>query len=264
MKTKFFLIMCALFITSLTNAQITFNLGMGERKANAIVYKNDKQKISGIVNFPSFKDKKVKIKVGEKNEKHASADIDSIQIFDENKKLTYTFLWTKSKVYKKKGTEFKIIEEMWICKIITGKISLFLGGEIYGIKEVKVENENTNEKIKENKMKVVSKEVHHYMKRSNEDYPILVSMSSNAISAGYNAFFKEYGVYYFSDNPEIAKKIADKEYKFDEIEKVVALYNKKPVQKPKEIRAEQQAVKAKVVQKKTALKAKPKTTAKKK
>ncbi|OIV41928.1 hypothetical protein [Flavobacterium johnsoniae] len=230
MKVKFFLIVNVLFITSFINAQsagITFNFGMGEQKADAIIFKKDKQKINGIVKFPSFEDKKVKIKVGEENEKFASSDVDSIQIFDSNKKLSYTFIWTKTKVYKKKGTEFKVIDERWICKIMTGKASLFLGGEEYGIKEVKVEDEKTKEKVKVNKMQVVSKEVNHYLKRSNEDFPVLVSMSSNALSAGYNAFFKEYGVYYFSDNPEIAKKIEEKEYKYDDIEKVVNLYNAK-------------------------------------
>ncbi len=264
MKLKFILIMSALLITSLIEAQsagITFKFGMGEQKADAIIFKKDKQKINGIVNFPGFTDKKVKIKVGEENEKYASSDIDSIQIFDADKKLSYTFLWTKTKVYKKKGTEFKIIDEKWICKIITGKASLFLGGEEYGIKEVKVEDEKTKEKVKVAKMQVVSKEVNHYLKRSNEDYPILVSLSSNAFSAGYNAFFKEYAVYYFNDNPEIAKKIEEKEYKYDDIEKVVSLYNFKKEKKaePKvEPKAEPKAVKAKA-----APKTAPKSTKKK-
>lgn len=234
MRINFILILSALCITSLVRSQsagITFKFGMGEQKANAVIFKKDQQKISGIVNFPSFTDKKVKIKVGEENEKYASADIDSIQILDDNKKLSYTFIRTKTKVYKKKGTEFKVIDENWICKIMTGKASLYLGGEEYGIKEVKVEDDKTQEKTKVKKMQVVSKEINHYLKRSNEDYPVLVSMSSNALSAGYNAFFKEYGVYYFSDNPEIAKKIEDKEYKYDDIEKVVNLYNAKKEKK---------------------------------
>ena len=88
---------------------------------------------------------------------------------------------------------------------------MYLGGEEYGIKEVKVEDDKTKEKVKVKKMQVVSKDVNYYLKRSNEDYPVLVSMSSNALSAGYNAFFKEYAVYYFNDNPEIAKKIEEKE-----------------------------------------------------
>lgn len=260
--------MSALCITSLTQAQsagITFKFGMGEQKADAIVYKKDKQQISGIVNFPGFEDKKVKIKVGDKNQKHASKEIDSIQIFDENKKLSYTFEWTKTKVYKNKGTEFKVIDERWICKIITGKISLYLGGEEYGIKEVKTEDEKTKEKIKEDKMQVVSKEVNHYMKRHQEDYPTLVSLSSNALSAGYNAFFKEYGVYYFKDSPEIAKKIEDKEYKYNDIELLVNLCNVKPKPVPKpepEQKPEAKTTKAKTVKKATA-KPKAKTTKKK-
>ncbi|KIC01828.1 hypothetical protein OA88_12175 [Flavobacterium sp. JRM] len=254
MKVKFYLIVSALLMSGLVHSQsggITFNLGMGEQKADAIVFKKDKQKISGVVKFPGVADKKVKIKVGDENEKYASKDIDSIQIFDQNKKLTYVFVWTKTKVYKKKGTEFKIIDESWICKIINGNVSLYLGGEEYGIKEVKVEDEKTKEKIKENKMKVVSKDVNHYMKRSKEDYPVLVSISSNALSAGYNAFFREYGVYYFSDDSEIAKKIDDKEYKYYDIEVVVNLYNKKrePKIEPK-------------VEPKTTKTTKPKTTKK--
>lgn len=264
MRVNFFLIMSVLCISSLSQAQsagITFKFGMGEQKADAIVFKKDKQKISGLVKFPGSADKKVKIKVGEENEKYASKDLDSIQIFDGNKKLSYTFVWTKTKVYKKKGTEFKIIDENWICKMIEGKASLYIGGEEYGIKEVKVDDEKTKEKVKEEKMKVVSRDVNHYLKRSNEDYPVLVSMSSNALSAGYNAFFREYGVYYFKDNPEIAKKIEDKEYKYDDIEKVVALYNVKP--KKQEQKAEQKS-EVKATKTKATPKAGSKTTAKKK
>lgn len=132
-----------------------------------------------------------------------------------------------------------------------GKASLYLGGLEYGIKNVKIKDEETNEKIKEAKMQVVSKQVNHYLKRSNEDYPILVSVSSNALSAGYNAFFRNFGVYYFSDNPEIAKKIEEKEYKYDDIEKVVNLYNykeKKP--EPKVVaKPEAKAVKPKATPK---------------
>lgn len=265
MKVKFFLLISFLFLTTFANSQgigLTFRFGMGEQKADGIIYKKDKQQVNGIVDFPDFTSKKVKIKVGDNSEKIASADIDSIQIFDADKKLSYTFIWTKTKSYKKKGTEFKVIKENWLCKTISGKTNLYLGGEEYGIKQVKVEDDNTKEKVKEAKMKVVSKEVYHYLKRSNEDYPIIVSMSSNALSAGYNAFFREYGVYYFSDKPEIAKKIEDKEYKYDDIETVVNLYNKRPEKKPEpkaEVKAETKTVKPK-----TTTKAKPKTTPKKK
>lgn len=232
MKVKFFLMMSFLLITSIANCQIViYRFGLGQQKADAVIFKNDNQKVSGILHFPDFEDKKVKIKVGENNEKYDASAIDSIQIFDAEKKLSYTFLWTKTKVYKKKGTEFKVIKERWLCKTMNGKASLYLGGEEYGIKNVKVKDEETNEKIKEAKMEVVSKEVNHYLKRKNEDYPILVSVSSNAFSAGYNAFFRNYGVYYFNDSPEIAKKIDEKEYKYDDIEKVVNLYNQKPKKK---------------------------------
>ena len=242
MKVKFFLMMSVLLITSVANCQIViYRFGLGQQKADAIIFKKDKQNVSGILHFPDFEDKKVKIKVGENNEKYDASLIDSIQIFDAEKKLSYTFLWTKTKVYKKKGTEFKVIKERWLCKTMNGKASLYLGGEEYGIKNVKVKDEETNEKIKEAKMEVVSKEVNHYLKRKNEDYPILVSVSSNAFSAGYNAFFRNYGVYYFNDSPEIAKKIDEKEYKYDDIEKVVNLYNQKPKKKaePKTAKAKE-------------------------
>lgn len=252
MRVKFFLMMSVLLITSVANCQIViYRFGLGQQKADAVIFKKDKQKVSGILHFPDFEDKKVKIKVGENNEKYDAGLIDSIQIFDAEKKLSYTFLWTKTKVYKKKGTEFKVIKERWLCKTMSGKASLYLGGEEYGIKNVKVKDEETNEKIKEAKMEVVSKEVNHYLKRKNEDYPILVSVSSNAFSAGYNAFFRNYGVYYFNDSPEIAKKIDEKEYKYDEIEKVVNLYNQKPKKK-----AEPKTAKTKAAPK-------PKTTKKK-
>ncbi|MCP2027155.1 archaellin [Flavobacterium sp. HSC-32F16] len=263
MKIKFLLMMSALFITSAVSSQIViYRFGLGQQKADAVIFKKDKQTVSGIVHFPDFEDKKVKIKVGENNEKYAASEIDSIQIFDADKKLSYTFLWTKTKEYKKKGTEFKVKKEGWLCKTMNGKASLYLGGLEYGIKNVKVKDEETNEKIKEAKMQVVSKQVNHYLKRSNEDYPILVSVSSNALSAGYNAFFKHFGVYYFSDSPEIAKKIEDKEYKYDDIEKVVNLYNAKR-QKKAEPKAESKKELKVSKMKITPPKAESKTTKKK-
>jgi len=247
--------MSVLLITSAANCQIIiYRFGLGQQKADAVIFKKDKQNVSGILHFPDFEDKKVKIKVGENNEKYDASTIDSIQIFDAQKKLSYTFLWTKTKVYKKKGTEFKVIKERWLCKTMSGKASLYLGGEEYGIKNVKVKDEETNEKIKEAKMEVVSKEVNHYLKRKNEDYPILVSVSSNAFSAGYNAFFRNYGVYYFNDSPEIAKKIDDKEYKYDDIEKVVNLYNQKPKKKSEAKTAKIKAAPKKESKAKTAKK----------
>lgn len=103
MKVNFFLIMSALFITSAASSQIViYRWGLGEQKADAMIFKKDKQTVSGIVQFPDFEDKKVKIKVGENNEKYLASEIDSIQLFDADKKLSYTFLWTKTKEYKRK------------------------------------------------------------------------------------------------------------------------------------------------------------------
>lgn len=263
MKLNIFLVMSALFIASTANSQITiYRFGLGQQKADALIFKKDKQTVSGILHFPDFADKKVKIKVGEKNEKYAASEIDSIQIFDAEKKLSYTFLWTKTKVYKKKGADFKVIKENWLCKTISGKLSLYLGGLEYGIKNVKVKDEETNEKIKEAKMQVVSKEVNHYLKRSNEDYPTLVSVSSNGLSAGFNVFFRNFGVYYFSDSPDIAKKIEDKEYKYDDIELVVNFYNERERQKERERLEQEEKQRKKIEQKAGQKDTKPKTAAK--
>jgi hypothetical protein len=216
-KVRVLLLLLVLFVTPLAHSQISFSFGLGEQEADGIVFKKDKQQISGLVYFPELEDKKVKIKVDKKNLKLASADIDSIQIFDDNKKQVYTFVRTQTKHYKKKGTEFKVIDEKWICLIVKGKVSLYLGGLEYGIKK--------------DTMRVVTKEYHHYLKKSNEDMPTLVSISSNAFSANYNMFFKEYGPYYFSDNAIIVEKIKNKEFRHKNILKVVEYYNssfKKP------------------------------------
>jgi hypothetical protein len=211
-KINKLLVLTILFVTSLAHSQITFRFGLGEQEADAIIYKKDKQKISGEVDFPKFQAKKVKIKIDKKNhQKIASADIDSIQIFDSNKKLVYTFVWTKTKIYKSKGTAFKIRDEGWICLIKKGKLSLYLGGEEYGIKK--------------DTMRVVTKDFNHYLKKKQEDFPVLVSINVNGGGIGFNAYFKEYGQYYFSDNPVIAEKNKNKLYNNNQIEKVVDYYN---------------------------------------
>nr|WP_294931788.1 hypothetical protein [uncultured Flavobacterium sp.] len=215
------LILLVLFIAPLAHSQIIFRFGLGEQEANGIVFKKDKQQISGEVNFPKFKDKKVKIKVDGKNQKLVSADIDSIQIFDISKKQVYTFVRTKTKRYKSKGTEFKVIDEGWICLIKKGKTSLYLGGLEYGIKK--------------DSMRVVTHDFNYYLKKKTDDFPILVSTAVNGGGIGFNVFFKEYGQYYFSDNPVIVEKIKNKEYKYEDIQKVVDYYNRQnsAVKKPK-------------------------------
>ena len=205
-------IITVLLISSLAHSQITIRLGLGEQEADGIIFKKNNEKISGEVDFPKFNAKKVKIKIDKKNhQKIASADIDSIQLFDSNKKQVYTFVWTKTKVYKSKGTEFKVVDEGWICLIKKGKVSVYLGGQEYGIKK--------------DSMRVVEAASNHYLKKKDEDYPVLVSVFAVGGGIGYNVFFREYGQYYFKDNAVIAEKIKNKEYKSDDMLKVVEYYN---------------------------------------
>ncbi|NRT13894.1 hypothetical protein HNP99_000219 [Flavobacterium sp. 28A] len=200
--------------TSLAYSQIIIRFGLGEQDGNGIIFKKNKEQIEGEVHFPKLSDNKVKIKVGNQNEKIMSADIDSIQILDAKKKLAYTFVWVKTKEFKSKGTDFKIKEEGWILLMKKGKLSLYIGGDEYGVKK--------------DSMRVFSA-IKIYLKKKEEDYPIWVSMAIPDYSSygGVNSIFKMYGPYYFKDNPEIVKKIKNKEYKSKDIEEVVDYYNLK-------------------------------------
>jgi hypothetical protein len=67
----------------------------------------------------------------------------------------------------------------------------------------------------------------YYCKRENEPAATLIHINMNMKGLGKNVIFRKAGMKYFADNAEIANKIDKKEYTYENLYEVVALYNSK-------------------------------------
>jgi hypothetical protein len=185
-------------------SQISIGIGMGKSKAEGTIYMNDGKQIKGVISFPEYSDKTIK----HEKVKYESTQIDSI-VFSK-----CTFIYTKGKEYNERKEEFVYFKkEGWMCKILKGKVSLFLYGQKYGFKE--------------DKMFVNTGEVRYFGFRKGEDVPSLIGIDTQGFQGGFNAYFRTLASRYFSDNKEIKGKIENKDYKVKEIETLVKDYNLK-------------------------------------
>lgn len=101
-----------------------------------------------------------------------------------------------------------------MCKLVKGKVSLYVGSSLFRLLDGKIDPVGTKE---------------FCVKRENEKTPILISMVASGFDTGsraYNKYFKAYAPIYFSNNKIIVSKIENEEYKKENIETIVLEYNK--------------------------------------
>lgn len=181
------------------------------------MYKKDGTEVKGTLHLVSLKPLEKKIKLdGDKVLNIKNTEIDSIQIFDENNKLTKnTFIRSSRDLYNaKKGAIISVDFDIWMCKLIKGKVSLYVGSSLFRLLDGKIDPVGTKE---------------FCVKRQNENIPILISMEASGFDTGskaYNKYFKAYAPIYFSNNKTIVSKIESEEYKKENIETIVLEYNK--------------------------------------
>ena len=65
----------------------------------------------------------------------------------------------------------------------------------------------------------------YYCKRESEEAASLIHIDMNVINK--NAIFRSFAKKYFSDDPEIATKIQNKEYTYKNLLEMIAYYNSK-------------------------------------
>jgi hypothetical protein len=208
-----------LMLGSIVNGQSigTIDLDAGTKKVESIVYKKDGTQVKGTLYLISLKPLEKKIKLdGDKVLNIKNAEIDSIQIFDKNNKLTKnTFIRSSRDLYNaKKGALISVDFDIWMCRLIKGKVSLYVGSSLFRLLDGKIDPIGTKE---------------FCVKRENEKIPILISMESSGFDTGskaYNKYFKAYAPIYFSNNKTIVSKIESEEYKKENIETIVLEYNK--------------------------------------
>lgn len=70
-------------------------------------------------------------------------------------------------------------------------------------------------------------EVYYYCKRENEPAATLIHIDMNLKGIGKNSTFRHFGRKYFADNVEIVDKIDKREYTYENLFEVVAIYNSK-------------------------------------
>ena len=70
-------------------------------------------------------------------------------------------------------------------------------------------------------------EIYYYCKRDNEPAATLIHIDMNMKAIGKNSTFRHFGRKYFADNSEIVDKIDKREYTYENLFEVVALYNSK-------------------------------------
>ncbi len=97
---------------------------------------------------------------------------------------------------------------------MTGKVTLYFANKDY------------REYTGPNNSRMVS-EIYYYCKRENEPAASLIHIEMNVKAIGKNSIFRQYGKKYFADNEEIFKKIDEKEFTYENLFEVIALYNSK-------------------------------------
>ena len=209
--------MLLLLVTGVAKAQITIDLDKGTKKVEAIVYKKDGSTIKGTLKLLSLKQLKKKVEIkGDKGYKIKNELVDSIQVFNEDGKLTpYTFYFKNRDIYISKKKALKSFKQQWMFRLIKGKANLYVSSSLYRLLDGKIDAYGgLNE---------------YFVQKKGETNPSLICHvpdSFSLTSKAYNIYFKEYGAIFFSGNSSITTKIENGEYKRKDIEQIVLEYNK--------------------------------------
>lgn len=194
MKNSLFLMLIFLVLPSLTIGQ---TIGFFEKAE--VHYKSGKI-VQGYVKFP-FENttiKKIKFRAT-KNSKTEKILCDSLY------KLIFTFKNSTLELeriiaYNNPFKKTKISDPFWIAVISRGYTTLYSVRIVDG-----------------------AAFTYYYCQRPDEKAASLVSITASLNS---NATFKRNASFYFKDYPELSKKISNKTYTYEDLEKVVSLYNK--------------------------------------
>lgn len=108
----------------------------------------------------------------------------------------------------------KVRDKHWMQVVINGPVSLYITASSMSM-------------TRGNAMMHTVNDVTYYARRTDEDYATYIGMdfTSGAMGIGVDKHFRKYAGEYFSDYPELAERIENKEFKVSDVEKLVEEYN---------------------------------------
>lgn len=173
---------------------------------SATIFFEDGTKKTGNVEFPiNSSDSKIKIKFGKETEKIEKKTVDKLIYTTSSGELEYYNL----KIYKSSKKIRK--DKKLVCLSIKGKVNLYY-------------SQGSRWEQRGN-MQVPVYFIEYYCKREREEAASLIHIDMNVINK--NAIFRSFAKKYFSDDPEIAAKIQNKEYTYKNLLELIAYYNSK-------------------------------------
>ncbi len=210
-KTKNFLLILALTTLSVASkAQIIYTSNYNTVSSTIIL--DDGTKINGKIDYP------------------LNALENKVKLINDNNETLKIDKETISKIICSTSTGPIEYENMEIYKGQIGskihKRRIILGTSMKGKVTLYFANRSVREFTGTNSSSTVS-EIYYYVKRENEPAASLIHLEMNIKSIGKNSIFRQYGKKYFSDDSEIAYKIDKKEFTYENLFEVIALYNSK-------------------------------------
>ena len=184
---------------------LTFNL-FGRELIPCRIILNDKTEIEGFSSFPNMLDKTIKFFKNQdsKEIKISNDDISKILFFTDNDTIHYEQVLT----YKNYGNKHENKRKSWLKVVIRGYVTLYYGyqqdmnGPAYNM---------------------------WYYKKEKEKIAYFITMKYSGgigITVGAKSTLKKNASAYFKDNEELVKKISNSEFKYDDLEQIVKIYNK--------------------------------------
>ncbi|MDR2121666.1 MAG: hypothetical protein LBP34_00940 [Flavobacteriaceae bacterium] len=204
MKKTFLLITIILFIPVFSYSQ----------DINFKIIAKDKQEYTGVMKRFKIKSGSKKIKIPTENGKIALL----------SKDLTDIYVWTTSGKAHLVHMPYKMIfknkvlnrRAFWSVNVITTpKLNLYEAGQIYQMR-------NSYLLIKSSGQKGFVG-MNYFFKRPNEESLVYIGDDSPVVNP--NVFLRQMARNYFSDCPDLAEKIMEREFRFKDREKIIDYYN---------------------------------------
>ena len=200
--------------SSLVALLLFINCGFAQKFYAGSITKISGEVITGYLSLPkSTTDKSIDFKESEKS-KVREIKSDSIRLVSIHTKGGSTSSLERIQVTKK--------EKGYAILLIEGFANLYLAGEGVSV--------NKEGKFSPYSSFVSGRDLptfSYLALRKNEKVASIIAVTSNAPTVfGLNNTFRVYASKYFSDYPELVKRIDNKEFTHDDVEKVVKIYNK--------------------------------------
>ncbi len=207
---KRLIILCLLFVSVNSIAQ---------KLHNGKLYFVDGKTVDALVSIPKDPgDKKIEYKLKESDAKMtiSSGKLKALTIRIDDS-TQYEFAREAAKKATSK-TKFKVLDTAWLTVLEKGPATLYAGGQAFRVSK-------RGELVIRGSWKGgVPPDTHFFLKRDGEDNAMWVGFYSPS-TAMLDVTFRYWTERYFSDYPQLAERIKNKEFKILQIAEVVRIYN---------------------------------------